>query len=126
MKTKRQKPEPMTLRETAAPYGSTVEDAKAMVRTQIYLTRAEHDFLQSEATRREEPMAAVIRGFIDEKMEIPEDAWTNNPLLQPTVDDPDFEGREDGSLNHDHYAYGGPKQYEKIDGKWVLLPPLDE
>ena len=28
-------------------------------------------------------MAAVIRGFIDEKMEIPEDAWTNNPMLRP-------------------------------------------
>ena len=26
-------------------------------------------------------MAAVIRNFIDEKMEIPEDAWTNNPML---------------------------------------------
>ena len=26
-------------------------------------------------------MAAVIRSFIDEKMEIPEDAWTNNPMF---------------------------------------------
>ncbi|HEV8543255.1 MAG TPA: hypothetical protein VGR78_12745 [Verrucomicrobiae bacterium] len=126
MKSKRQKSVPMTLRETSVAYGSTVEDAKAMIRTQIYLTRAEHDFLQSEGARRNEPMAAVIRGLIDEKMQIPEDAWTNNPLLAPTVDDPNFEGREDSSLNHDHYAYGGPKQYEKVNGKWALLPPLDE
>ncbi len=43
-----------------------------MVRTQIYLNREEYDFVQTEARRRNEPMAAVIRNFIDEKMEIPE------------------------------------------------------
>src|SRR5579871_4033124 len=66
-----------------------------MVRTQIYLSQAEHDFVQREAARREEPMAAVIRGFIDEKMELPADAWTNNPMLEPTVSDPDWKGHED-------------------------------
>ena len=71
-------------------------------------------------------MAAIIRGLVDEKMRIPEDAWINNPMLEPTVDDPDWEGHEDGSINHDHYVYGCPKKYEKINGEWVLLPPLDE
>ena len=104
------------LKEAIAPY--TVEPA--MVRTQIYLTRAEHDFLQSEAARRNEPMSAVLRGIIDEKMTIPEDAWTNNPMLEPTVHDPDFEGHEDGALNHDYYAYGGSKKYKKVRGEWVL------
>lgn len=96
-----------------------------MVRTQIYLTRAEHDFLQSEAGRRNEPMSAVLRGIIDEKMTLPADAWTNNPLLEPTVDDPDFEGHEDGSVNHDYYAYGGEKKYHKFNGKWVPINPAE-
>ena len=42
--------------------------AAPMVRTQIYLNREEYDFVQAEARRRNEPMAAVIRNFIDEKM----------------------------------------------------------
>src|SRR6185369_9545337 len=80
----------------------------AMVRTQVYLTRAEHDFLSREAARRGEPLSSVLRGIIDEKMMIPEEAWVNNPMLEPTPDVPGWEGREDGSLNHDHYVYGGP------------------
>ena len=97
-----------------------------MVRTQVYLTRAEHDFLQNESGRRGEPMSAFLRSLIDERMSIPDDAWTNNPMLEPTPDDPDFEGREDSAINHDHYVYGGPKKYEKRKGKWALLPPLEE
>lgn len=99
---------------------------ESMVRTQIYLTRAEHEFLQTEANRQGEPMAAIIRGFIEEKMRPPEDAWTGNPLLEPTVDDPDYSGHEDSAVNHDHYIYGAPKKYAKRRGKWVLSPPLNE
>jgi hypothetical protein len=113
---KKQPRKPDALQEAIAPY--TVEPA--MVRTQVYLTRAEHDFLQSESTRRNEPMSAVLRSIIDEKMTIPEDAWTKNPMLEPTVHDPDFVGREDGALNHDYYAYGGSKKYKKVRGEWVL------
>jgi hypothetical protein len=97
-----------------------------MIRTQIYLNKAEHDFVQREAARQDKPMAAVIRGFIDEKMEIPEDAWTNNPMLEPTVSDPDWKGHEDGGINHDHYIYGTPKQVIKVKGKWVDAPPLPD
>ena len=92
---------------------------KGMLRTQVYLTHAEHQFLQREAVRRGEPMSAFLRRIIDEKMAIPADAWTNNPMLEPTPDD-EFEGPEDGSLNHDHYAYGAPKKYKKVRGKWVM------
>ena len=97
-----------------------------MVRTQIYLNQQEYDFVQTEARRRNEPMAAVIRNFIDEKMEIPEDAWTNNPMLRPTPHDPDWVGHEDGAINHDHYLYGAPKSWVKQNGKWVEAPPLPE
>ncbi|MGZ8899438.1 MAG: hypothetical protein ACXW3Z_05020 [Limisphaerales bacterium] len=110
-----------TFKEAIAPY--VVEPA--MVRTQVYLTRAEHDFLQSEATRRNEPMSAVLRSIIDEKMAIPDDAWVNNPLLRPTPHDPNFEGHEDGSLNHDYYVYGGQKKYHKVDGEWVPINPAE-
>jgi hypothetical protein len=97
-----------------------------MVRTQIYLTRAEHGFLQSEAVRQGTAMSAIIRGLIDAKMTIPEDAWVNNSILEPTAVDPEYEGHDDASLNHNHYAYGAPKKYEKRNGKWVLLPLVDE
>ena len=100
-------------------------DSMAMVRTQIYLTKSEHDFLQNESSRRGEPMAAVIRGFIDEKMEIPADAWTNNPLLDPPADS-DYIGPEDGAINHDHYLYGCPKKWIKQNGKYVEAPPLPD
>jgi len=102
-----------------------VQDAP-MVRTQIYLNREEYDFVQTEARRRNEPMAAVIRNFIDEKMEIPEDAWTNNPMLRPWPHDPDWKGNEDGAINHDHYLYGCPKKWIKVKGKYVEAPPLPD
>jgi len=97
-----------------------------MIRTQIYLNRREYDFVQAEAARRDEPMAAVIRNFIDEKMTIPEDAWTNNPMLEPMVRNPNWKGHEDGGINHDHYLYGCPKKWIKVKGKYVEAPPLPE
>jgi len=100
--------------------------SEPMIRTQIYLNKSEYDFVQTEARRRDEPMAAVIRNFIDEKMEIPEDAWTNNPMLRPTPHDPDWKGHEDGGINLDHYLYGAPKSWVKQNGKWVEAPPLPE
>ena len=109
---------PLEVREMA-PAPTYYTPPEAMVRTQIYLTRAEHDFLMGEGNRRNLPMAAIIREYIDEKMEIPEDAWVNNPLLQPAVNDPGFVGREDGAINHDHYISGTPKRFQKVRGKWV-------
>jgi hypothetical protein len=63
-------------------------------------------------------MAAVIRQFIDEKMEIPERAWTKNPMLEPTPEDRELRLPEDSAINHDHYLYGTPKKYVKIKGRW--------
>lgn len=96
-----------------------------MIRTQIYLSRAEYEFLQTESTRSGEPMAAVIRALIDERMALPDDIWENNPMLAEPVD-PDFIGPEDGSINHDHYIYGCPKKWVKQGGKWVAAPPLPD
>ncbi|MEO7298612.1 MAG: hypothetical protein ABI042_08565 [Verrucomicrobiota bacterium] len=111
------------LKEAAVAYKV---EAAPMIRTQIYLNKPEYDFVQREASRRDEPMAAVIRNFIDEKMEVPEDAWTNNPMLEPTPPDPKWKGHEDSGINHDHYLYGTPKNVIKVKGKWVDAPQLPE
>ena len=91
----------------------------SMVRTQIYLTRSEHDFLSAEAARRREPMAAVIRGYIDDKMRLPDTAWESNSMLEATPKDPAFALPEDAAINHDHYLYGTPKRFVKKRGIWV-------
>ena len=94
--------------------------ASGMVRTQIYLTPEEHQFVDSESRRKGIPMAAVIRDLIDEKMQVPDEAWAK--FLAPVPDDPNWEGHEDGGINHDHYVYGAPKRYIKKNGKWVETP----
>ena len=109
------------LNEAPLPYRAPAAPEK-MVRTQIYLNQAEYDFVRREAARRDEPMAAIVRRYIGEKMTIPEDEWRKNPLLEPTVEDATAVAREDGSLNHDHYVYGTPKKYQKSGGKWGWVP----
>jgi hypothetical protein len=113
----------VVLNEAAAAYSAPPASGETMVRTQVYLTPSEHAFVQREGERLGKPMAAVIREWIDQKMQIPEEAWLNNPLLQPPAEDTNW-AREDGAINHDHYIYGGPKKYKKVKGKWVHLPPL--
>lgn len=105
-------------REVAGPTG--------MVRTQIYLTRGEHAFVSAEALRRGEPMAAIIREYIDEKMRVPDTVWESNPMLVPTPKDARFDLPEDAAINHDHYLYGAPKKYLKKRGQWVLAAPQPE
>ncbi len=114
--------EPMVLNDALA----LPPEPPAMVRTQIYLNRVEYDFVQAQATQRGEPMAAVIRAFIDEKMQLPADAWTNNPMLRPTPVDPDWSAPSDAAINHDHYLSGCPKKWVKVKGKWVEAPPLPD
>ena len=119
-------PEAAALHDAQMPLGTMAPPAPVgpMVRTQIYLQRREHEFLQAEATRRGEPMAAVIRTLIQEKMELPTEAWAHNPMLAPTAQDPTWEGHEDGAINHDHYVHRSPKKYEKRGQRWVPAPPL--
>jgi hypothetical protein len=97
-----------------------LNESVGMVRTQIYLTRTEHGFIEAEAARRGETMAAVIRGCIDDKMRVPDTAWTANPMLEPTPSEAGLELPEDAAINHDHYLYGTAKKYLKKRGKWVL------
>ncbi|MDB6041294.1 MAG: hypothetical protein JWM99_5135 [Verrucomicrobiales bacterium] len=100
------------LGEVAGGYGG----GSAMVRTQIYLSREEHQFLQSEAARQRVTMAGIIRALVDEKMSVPAPIWANNPLLEETPTVEGF-GHADGARNHDHYIYGSPKLEPKKPGK---------
>jgi hypothetical protein len=100
------------LKEVAGAYGVS----SAMVRTQIYLSRNEHQFLQSEASRQGVTMAGIIRALVDEKMSVPAPIWANNPLLEETPTVESF-GHPDGARNHDHYIYGSPKLDPKKPGK---------
>jgi hypothetical protein len=126
VKKPRKYPGPSTsqenLRELQASTVSS-EEAAPMVRTQIYLTRAEHGFIAAEAARLGEPMAAVIRGYIDDKMRLPDSAWASNPMLEPTPADPDLQLPEDAAINHDHYLYGAPKKYVRKRGQWMVAEP---
>ena len=125
MKPKRPPEEPSAIvRETPPNIGFTepISAEESMVRTQIYLTAREHAFLQREMARTGDTMAALIRRYIDEKMELPDDVWDSNPLLDPPARDAAWVGHEDGAINHDHYAYGAPKRYKKVRGKWVEQP----
>ncbi|MEI7728198.1 MAG: hypothetical protein WCO56_01425 [Verrucomicrobiota bacterium] len=117
--------EPLEMREQMMPVMDAVGAAEAMVRTQIYLSRGEHEFLQVEASRRSVSMASVIRTFIEEKMAPPNEAWENNPLLDAPAD-PEFTGPEDGVINHDHYVYGSPKKWVKQGKAWTEAPPLPD
>ena len=65
-------------------------------------------------------MAAVIRSIVDEKMQLPDEAWADNPMLHPTPKDPGFKLPEDAAINHDHYLYGAPRKYVKMKGEWRL------
>jgi len=114
--------EPLVLNEAALAFAPVDEP---MVRTQIYLSKPEHEFVQHESARQRQPMAAIIRAFIEEKMNIPDAAWSNNSLLAPPAD-PQFVGPEDGVINHDHYVYGTPRKWVKRKGEWVEAPPLPE
>jgi len=113
---------PDVLRDAPGPPPSG-DEAAGMVRTQIYLTRPEHGFIAAEAARRGEAMAAVIRGYIDDKMRLPDAAWTTNPMLEPTPPDAGLKLPEDAAINHDHYLYGAPRKYVKKRGQWVLAEP---
>jgi hypothetical protein len=117
--------QPSELRDALAPRPEITLEGSPMIRTQIYLSRPEHEFVQAEASRLGKPMAAVIRDLIDQKMELPDDIWTNNPLLDEPAD-PNFVGPEDGAINHDHYLYGGPKKWIKQNGEWIEAPPLPD
>lgn len=94
---------------------------EGLVRTQIYLTQEEHAYLLKEAKNKGTTMAALIRKLIDEQMDLRDDVWSRNSLLDVVPDEASSDQPEDASINLDHYLYGVPRAYEKVEGRWVKV-----
>lgn len=82
------------------------DEPKEMVRTQVYLTPQQRDFLRSEGRRRGLSMAAAIRAMVEEKMKPAGDAWQGNSLLESAVEDASFQSDGRGSVGADETIYG--------------------
>ena len=82
------------------------DELKEMVRTQIYLTPQQRDFLRSEGRRRGVSMAAAIRAMVEEKMKPAGDAWQGNSLLESAAEDASFQSDGSGSAASDETIYG--------------------
>ncbi|MGB0991746.1 MAG: hypothetical protein ACPG32_04675 [Akkermansiaceae bacterium] len=86
---------------------SSASDHSEMIRTQVYLTSDQREFLQREGKRTGVSMAEALRRIILEKMQPsgPEvAAWLGNPLLEEVEKDPSFMGT--GSTDLDAGIYG--------------------
>jgi len=85
---------------------ATASEPKEMVRTQIYLTPQQRDFLRSEGLRRGVSMAAAIRAMVEEKMRPGGGGWVGSPLLEATAEDATFQSDGHGSVGSDQNIYG--------------------
>ncbi len=86
----------------------SVGQAQEMVRTQVYLTPGQRDFLQNEGKRRGVSMAAALRQIVEERMRPEGAAWIGNSLLDEPAKDPSFVGA--GSEDADAGIYGSYEQ----------------
>lgn len=92
--------------EHPAPDNAPSQVAEELVRTQVYLSVEHRDFLQSEAKRRGESMAAVLREVISLAMKPAASSWVGNPLLEEVAVDASFESSGVGSESADAAIYG--------------------
>lgn len=80
---------------------------KTDIRTQIYLTKKEYEYLQRQSELQQVSIAEVIRHLIDDKMPKEKD-YEDNPLFSISKDGFSM-GRKQGSEKHDDYIYRGKK-----------------
>ena len=78
-----------------------------MRRTQIYLSKDQHDFLSSRAEKEGVSVAELIRQYVAEKMPKEKD-YENNPLFNMARKTFRM-GRPEGAVDHDEYLYRGRK-----------------
>ncbi|NTU43431.1 MAG: hypothetical protein HGA78_10385 [Nitrospirales bacterium] len=76
---------------------------KTNVRTEIYLTKEEYDYLRRESEKKRVSIAEVVRQLIEERM--PKESYEENPLFSIGKDGFTM-GRARGSEEHDKYIYG--------------------
>lgn len=84
-----------------------IKSNKTEVRTQIYLTRDEYEYLSQQSEKRQSSIAEVVRQLIEEKMPKEKD-YEDNPLFAIGKDGLSMD-RKDGSVKHDDYLYRGRK-----------------
>jgi hypothetical protein len=84
-----------------------------MIRTQIYIPETTHKELVKLAEVKRQPMAQVVRDFIEEgvKKAIEID-YTGKGAIRNLFNIKATGGPKDLSTNLDHYLYGGPKKAE--------------
>jgi hypothetical protein len=82
----------------------------AMVRKQVYLTRAQDRRLKQEAARRRRAEAEIIRAALDRELgdETPSSEIDRDPFW--SMIGLGRSGRGDLSENVDHHLYGAPRR----------------
>ena len=80
---------------------------KTEIRTQIYLTMEEYEYLSQQSEKRQSSIAEVVRQLIEEKMPKEKD-YEDNPLFAIGKKGLSM-GRKEGSVKHDDYLYRGKK-----------------
>lgn len=84
-----------------------IKSYKTDIRTQIYLTKKEYEYLQRQSEAQQASIAEVVRHLIDEKMPGEKDYEDN--LLFSISKNSFSMGRKEGSEKHDDYIYRGKK-----------------
>jgi len=85
-----------------------IKSNKTEVRTQIYVTMDEYEYLSRQSEKRQSSIAEVVRQLIEEKMPKEKD-YEDNPLFAIGKKGLSM-GRKDGSVKHDDYLYRGRKK----------------
>ena len=88
--------------------GDSASVQEELVRTQVYLSVEQRDFLRDEGQKHGVSMAAALRKIINERMKPAVVSWEGNPLLDDVVVDPGFKstGKGFGSIDADASIYG--------------------
>jgi hypothetical protein len=73
-------------------------------RTQIYLTKNQHNYLKEKAAKYKTSMAEVLRNIIDKEIEKEYEIDADDPIFK-LAKEGIHTGRKDGSVNHDKYIY---------------------
>ena len=82
-----------------------------MIRTQIYIPETVHTKLQQLAEAKRQPMAEIVREFIEDGLQKTQNTDTSGvSVLQALANLKLKGGPSDLATNLDHYLYGGPKK----------------
>jgi predicted transcriptional regulator len=84
-----------------------------MIRTQIYIPETIHTKLQRLAEANRQPMAEVIRQFIEDGLRNTRQDTSGKTTIKNLLQIQATGGPTDLSTNLDHYLYGGPKQTDE-------------